>query len=108
MRLAEKFRRRFEDGLEAAGLEDTKVGQPCSFVSDHGLTFKGRIIDVEFNFDDVSIYVLVDGEQRSRALTFEEVTEEGLPDRRQWVYHDPDESKPKQTRLTPGQIFFNQ
>ncbi len=108
MRLAERFRRRFEDALEASGLEDTKVGQTCSFVSDHGLTFHGRIMDVEFNFDDITVIVLVDGEERPRALTFEEVIEEGLPDRRQWVYHDPDKSKPKSTRFIPGQLFFNQ
>src|SRR3989338_5213912 len=100
MRLAEKFRRQFEDALDAAGLEDAKVGQPCLFVSDHGLKFDGRIVRVEYNFDEVYLFVRVEGEERPRTLTHEEVLElqDDLPDRMHWVYYDPDESKPKPPR----------
>jgi hypothetical protein len=110
MRLAEKFRRRFEDALEAAGLEDVKVGQPCTFLSDHGLTFSGRIMNAELNYDEIYISVRVEGEERPRSIVFEEMLEleDDFPDRMQWVYWDPDQSKPKQTRRIPGQLTLDQ
>lgn len=109
MRLGEKLRRRFEDALEEAGLEDVKVGQTCSFISDHqgGAVFSGRITDVQFNFGDVTIYITVEGREKPIELINETVIEEDLPDRRQWSYHDPDESKPKQTRWIPGQLTLH-
>ena len=56
---------------------------------------------------DVTIYITVEGREKPIELINETVIEEDLPYRRQWSYHDPDESKPKQTRWIPGQLTLH-